>query len=404
MTWSSAPSIRCLPKETVFLFISFQSLTQTGAGGTGKIAYAVAENLHQKNYPVKLIVSSKGKFTTEFLSAPVSKLSKYYLFIFNTFVSPFLKPYRKRYLEELIFDFFCSRQIQPDQKLIFTTTPFIPRTFRKAKKLGLPIIFFSGTPEENTIAEKVSQEMNRWKIQEKDVYTYAPRLAVYNTGITLTDYVMCHSSVIEGTFKKKWPAKNQIACRGLLKPVKKSSRINSHVSSFTVVYAAHTVLLKGLQYLLKSWIDLKTEGELIILGSIDPAVQKIIDRDFTNQKTIRFVGNVNSIDEYVSRASVLVCPSLTDGGPVTVLEAMNNGVPAILTEDCGVKDFIEQGVTGWIIASADEHALADRIKWCSENPEALKAMVERARKAITNYDFPAYIEKIGLETLALQKV
>ena len=68
------------------LVISFQSLDQESAGGTGRIAYHVAEKLHEQGVLKKLVVSSKGKFTTTFPSVPVSWFSRYYLFILNRFL------------------------------------------------------------------------------------------------------------------------------------------------------------------------------------------------------------------------------------------------------------------------------------------------------------------------------
>lgn len=387
----------------MLLFISFQSLTQNGAAGTGKIAYEVAKSLAEKGHPVKLVVSSTGKFKTNFPAIPVSFFSRYYLFIFNKFISPFLKPYQKRYVEELIFDFFCSLHIRPGQQVIFSTTPFISRTFKKAKQLGIPIVFFPGTPEENYIEEIVKNEMTRWRVKTSDVYTYKPRLRIFNRGVSLVDVIICHSSIIKSTFTKQWSEKKIISCSGLLKPAKESA-VRSNPTSFKVVYVAHTVLLKGLQHLLKAWQELKADGELVVLGGIDPAVQQIIDRDFSSVKHVKFVGAVSDVDHYIKDASVLVCPSLIDGGPVTVLEAMRCGVPSILTDACGIQDMIQHESTGWIVKAANSEALTSRLQWCYRNPEEVSKVGKNAQLELSQYDFKAFIENIATETLALQKI
>jgi glycosyltransferase involved in cell wall biosynthesis len=388
----------------VFLFISFQSLTSTGAGGTGKIAYEVARNLFEKKHPVKLIVSSKGKFSTAFLSLPVSFWSRYYLFLLNKFIAPLLKPYQKRHLEERLFDLFCSRHIKRGQKIVFTTTPFIPRTLKKAKHLGIPIVFFPGTPEENHIAELVIREATYWNISSQDVYTYATRLKVFNSGVDLMDYIFCHSSIIEQTFRKNWSAKKFISCPGLLKPSSSNNESTAQSNTFTVLYAAHTVWLKGLQYLLKAWKELSIDGTLVIVGSVDPGVQELIDREFNALKNVTFTGPVVGIDAYAKEASVLVCPSLIDGGPVTVMEAMRFGVPSIVTQECGVKDFIRSGETGWIVEAGNASELVTRIRWCYDNSEACKRVGAAAQRMLLEYDFNAFIENIASETLALRNV
>ena len=302
-----------------------------------------------------------------------------------------------------MLDFFCSRHIQREQKLIFSTTPFLPRTFKKARRLGIPIVFFPGTPEENHIAELVSNEAKKWKVSSNDVYTYKPRLNIFNQGMTSIDHVICHSSVIESTFRNRWPDKKFISCRGLLKPGHEVEAQGAAGASFKVLYAAHTVWLKGLQYLLKAWSELSIQGELIIVGSIDPSVQQVINRDFNALKNVTFTGPVSGIDGYVKNAAVLVCPSLIDGGPVTVMEAMRFGVPSILTDACGVKDFIRNGETGWIVGAGNAVQLRDQLMVCYADRNSSQKTGAAAQRMLADYDFKSFIENIASETLALQK-
>jgi glycosyltransferase involved in cell wall biosynthesis len=83
---------------------------------------------------------------------------------------------------------------------------------------------------------------------------------------------------------------------------------------------------------------------------------------------------------------------------------MQCGVPAILTDACGIQDMIQQETTGWIVPTANAEALTSRLNWCYKNPQEVLRVGENARHALSQYDFKAFIENIATETLALQKI
>ena len=54
-------------------------------------------------------------------------------------------------------------------------------------------------------------------------------------------------------------------------------------------------------------------------------------------------------EEYADRmleSAVYVVPSLFEGTPQTLMEAMATGLPAVGTATCGMKDVIKDGVNG----------------------------------------------------------
>jgi glycosyltransferase involved in cell wall biosynthesis len=57
-----------------------------------------------------------------------------------------------------------------------------------------------------------------------------------------------------------------------------------------------------------------------------------------------------------TRADVFVLPTLEDGSPFAVAEAMASGLPVIVTSDCGAAEWISAG-TGWVIPPRDVPAL-----------------------------------------------
>jgi glycosyltransferase involved in cell wall biosynthesis len=86
-----------------------------------------------------------------------------------------------------------------------------------------------------------------------------------------------------------------------------------------------------------------------------------------------------------AEADVFVLPSLEEGFGLVVLEAMRAGLPVIITSAVGAKDFVTDGVEGWIVPPADSNALRDKIDWMRAHPVERQAMgraaAERARSA-----------------------
>ncbi|MGH7263545.1 MAG: glycosyltransferase [Candidatus Rokuibacteriota bacterium] len=75
-------------------------------------------------------------------------------------------------------------------------------------------------------------------------------------------------------------------------------------------------------------------------------------------------------------------PSLSEGLPVALLEAMAAGVPGVVTGVGGMPEVIVNGETGWVVPPADPDALAGRILDLLESPAAAAAMGDRARRLV----------------------
>ena len=84
-------------------------------------------------------------------------------------------------------------------------------------------------------------------------------------------------------------------------------------------------------------------------------------------------------DEY-RRADMFVLPTLADNTPVTLMEAMASGLPAVATAVGGIPELLIPGVTGSLVPAGDAQALATAIGGLIADREARRRMGEAGRR------------------------
>src|SRR3989344_9289050 len=82
-----------------------------------------------------------------------------------------------------------------------------------------------------------------------------------------------------------------------------------------------------------------------------------------------------------NRADVFGLPSLAEGSPKVLLEAMACGLSVIGTKVVGIKETITDGITGFL-CDTDSQSLSKSIVWFLKNPKRADKLAQSARKKI----------------------
>lgn len=77
---------------------------------------------------------------------------------------------------------------------------------------------------------------------------------------------------------------------------------------------------------------------------------------------VRFAGPVADPLPYYAMADAFVLPTIYDPFPNAALEALACGLPVITTDACGAGELIEDGVSGWVVASGRPDALRETMR------------------------------------------
>jgi glycosyltransferase involved in cell wall biosynthesis len=94
---------------------------------------------------------------------------------------------------------------------------------------------------------------------------------------------------------------------------------------------------------------------------------------------VEFLGWVGAAerDTLLKDADIFVLPSLNEGLPMSLLEAMAAGLPVISTRVGGIPDLVTDGENGLLVDAGDVDALADAIVRMTTNAAERRAIAER---------------------------
>lgn len=155
------------------------------------------------------------------------------------------------------------------------------------------------------------------------------------------------------------------------------------------LYVGNLVLHKGVDTLLKAFADvlkLHPTARLLLAGE-GPELQRFTDialeLGITSQ--IKFLGLVEreNVPMLMSAAEVLVLPSLGEGRPNVVLEAMACESLVIATGVGGTKELIDHTKTGFLFTPGDVQKLAEHMNFALSHPDQARALARDARASLT---------------------
>jgi len=143
---------------------------------------------------------------------------------------------------------------------------------------------------------------------------------------------------------------------------------------------------KGAKYLIEAGSEMKSRDmrfKIIIIGD-GPEREHLFNMVEERRlgKNVLFTGFQENSEEWFPAFDVFVLPSLTEGTPMALLEAMSMGIPVIASDVGGVPDVIEDGVNGFLVKPKNVFMLASRIDIATRNKSLREAVIRNGLKTI----------------------
>jgi starch synthase (maltosyl-transferring) len=147
---------------------------------------------------------------------------------------------------------------------------------------------------------------------------------------------------------------------------------------------------KGLPFLLDAAehvIGSRPDWRLLLVGD-GPERDQILRRIAESPRLadrVRWLGRRDDIASLLKSADLLVLPSLWEGMPNVVLEAMAARRPVVATAIEGTEDLVIEGQTGWLVPPSDAPALARALLDAAIDPERSRRAGEAGRVRVESH-------------------
>lgn len=174
-----------------------------------------------------------------------------------------------------------------------------------------------------------------------------------------------------------------------------------------LLYTGSWLDRKGIHYLSEAFHTLarKSQGvTLTIAGCLtsEEDVKRFFALDVRDRvEILRFIERARMPEIYSSH-DIFVLPSLMEGMPLTLLEAMASGMPVVTTNICGMADVVEDGRNGLLVPPADAEHLAHAIERLCQASNLRRELGQAAQNAMRCYTWENVTR--GLEELLILAV
>lgn len=185
---------------------------------------------------------------------------------------------------------------------------------------------------------------------------------IKNTIFNNIDRVVLNSEIARNNFVELHPS---------LKP-KFSTFVNNGIANITfskggkasevkeIVCVGSITERKGQRFIVESVKRLTESGSmpevhftLVGDGNILQELETICNNNKLT-KYITFVGAQTDVIQYLEKADIFILPSLDEGQPISIIEAMRTGLPIVSTPVGGIPYLVKDGINGMLISPSEE--------------------------------------------------
>jgi len=118
------------------------------------------------------------------------------------------------------------------------------------------------------------------------------------------------------------------------------------------------------------------------------AIKRGIEND------VIFLGQRSDVNQILKAFDIFVFPSLTEGLPLVVIEAMATGLPVVASYVGGIPELVVHGETGFLVSPTSKEEIKEAIIKLLNNPELRKEMGQIARKRFeAHFSLPQMVQK-----------
>ena len=168
-----------------------------------------------------------------------------------------------------------------------------------------------------------------------------------------------------------------------------------YLSRIDIKYKGLDLLLNAIGILFKTHPEINVDFHFY--GSrYDPSmVEEVVSHLNKVKGSVYYHGEVlgNKKEAAYKTANIYILPSLSEGMPITVLEALSYGLPCIVTPQTNMAELIADNHAGWV-TTTDVQSIADTLyKAYNEYVANRESYIQNALNAVLPYDWSKIAQK-----------
>jgi len=114
-------------------------------------------------------------------------------------------------------------------------------------------------------------------------------------------------------------------------------------------------------------------------------IRGFFGKELAGRIVVRPAVAADQMQKLYAEHDIFLFPSLMEGLPLVLLEAMATGMPVITTETCGMPDVVEHEFNGLLVPPADARAIEDAVVRLAGSVDFRRELGEAARETMKRY-------------------
>ncbi len=164
---------------------------------------------------------------------------------------------------------------------------------------------------------------------------------------------------------------------------------NNHDEKKTFVYIGQLIPRKGVDILLTAIaLVKKKKWELKIIGDGKQSdYLKMLTKKLGLEDRVKYKGIVENDEakRIIAKSDYLILPSRWDGWGAVVNEALNNGVPVLISNRCGAKSIILENETGVVFNCGSIYSLKEKLEMILTESSCIPKKSIKIKKIAENF-------------------
>lgn len=182
-------------------------------------------------------------------------------------------------------------------------------------------------------------------------------------------------------------------------PAKSKEQIRKEIGvkdEFVILTVAEFIKRKNYDTMLKTIAQLKDQNIKFVVcgrGRDEQLINSQIDELGIKDK-VRMLGFRKDINSIMNGADIFFLPSHQEGLTLSIIEALNFGLPIVTSNVRGNQDLVEDGLNGFVCEQNDYISFADKIKFLIDNADVMNTMANENKKSAKKYDVKNVIKEL----------